>query len=89
MKTFQIASLALACAFPIIILAACSSDSTPSAGPANKLPDPTTAVDSGGGSSGQPDSSTVPDGGGPNACDNGITFDNSGRVPAWPNVPQP
>jgi hypothetical protein len=44
-------------------------------------------IDSGGGMDVNNQDVFMPDAA--NACDKGIVFDNKGRVPGWPNVPQP
>jgi ABC-type oligopeptide transport system substrate-binding subunit len=84
MKTIHIVLVTLACAATIPAFVACTTEETSVAGPVNQA---SSSGDSG--TTTQTDGSTGPDGADPAACDNGVVFDNAGRVPGWPNVPQP
>ncbi len=84
MKTRTLLLLAVAVTVPVFSLAACGGDDNNNAdgGPQNQVDagnDVTT--DTGTGTDAGADA--------PNACATGIVFDNAGRVPSWPNPPQP
>ena len=72
----------------LTIVACSSNDAASTAGPANKPPTETPAVDSGGPSTTTNDGGPTADGSSSGATCTGPTFDNT-RIPGWPTVPQP